>query len=504
MEELTGLVAFDWMLVFVAVAAVVVVASSLRQSPPGSRVGPLLIVPSVVGLASLGTALGLYPKETGHVRAQIADHAAALAGVAVVLVVSFALVDLVFNRLAVPGARYLGRRLGRPEAGADAALALSLIPAGLVCLLALVYIHGRVPPAWASASAVGHAGTGVTVVAQYDVPGHPLDLVFTGEREGYMTIGEGRIVRFRLPAGDEEAPRFTTVATGLRYPRGVALLGRRLFVAELGPLPCPRPFPVCKGDNAPGGSAEAGERRILRGSRGRVLAYDVRADGTLTGRRTILDRLPVVSSEHGVNGVTAGPDGRLYVSIGHVDRLHSDPAALRGHPNAHLLGTIVSVKPDGSDLRVVARGLRNAYDLTFDPEGRLYAADNDGDTRRGWRREEIVAIRDGANYGYPFDGTFAPYTTRTDPPLWVTHTKGSAGVEWVAGPQLIVGSCGAIERIALTKAGGEVTVARPNGASRLVELPGYGCVTGIEPDANGRLFATVFRLEGSGQLIELA
>ena len=42
--------------------------------------------------------------------------------------------------------------------------------------------------------------------------------------------------------------------------------------------------------------------------------------------------------------------------------------------------TILSLRPDGSDLRVYARGLRNPYGLAFQPgTGRLFASVNGRD-----------------------------------------------------------------------------------------------------------------------------
>jgi glucose/arabinose dehydrogenase len=62
---------------------------------------------------------------------------------------------------------------------------------------------------------------------------------------------------------------------------------------------------------------------------------------------------------------------------------------------------ILSFRPDGRDLRVVASGLRNPYGLVF--IGRtLYATVNGKDTL-GDREpaEMVVRIRRGANYGWP-------------------------------------------------------------------------------------------------------
>ena len=68
-------------------------------------------------------------------------------------------------------------------------------------------------------------------------------------------------------------------------------------------------------------------------------------------------------------------------------------------------GTILRVNPDGSDLEVVAWGLRNPFGLAFAADGNLYASDN-GYDNRGSRPianapDCIWLIRQGAWYGFP-------------------------------------------------------------------------------------------------------
>ena len=93
-----------------------------------------------------------------------------------------------------------------------------------------------------------------------------------------------------------------------------------------------------------------------------------------------------------------GPDGRLYWGSGStcdVCREHDARSA-----------AILSLRPDGSDLRVFARGLRNPYGLAFQPgTGRLYASVN-GQDHLGTKTdpepaETVVAVRRHAFYGWP-------------------------------------------------------------------------------------------------------
>jgi hypothetical protein len=151
----------------------------------------------------------------------------------------------------------------------------------------------------------------------------------------------------------------------------------------------------------------------------------------------------------------------------------------------------VSVKPDGTDLRVFAKGLRNVYGLTFDSRGQLYGADNSGPTRKGYQKEELLRIERGADYGYPAVARRAS----TPPGLRFLRTAGSGGIEWVAddassGGRLLLGSCAGLDTVLLTLGtNGETHVAPTAKIKRVRELP--GCVTAIKVRPQG-LVVTLF------------
>ncbi len=67
--------------------------------------------------------------------------------------------------------------------------------------------------------------------------------------------------------------------------------------------------------------------------------------------------------------------------------------------------SVMSCRPDGSDLRTVAWGLRNAYGLGFLPDGRLLAIDQGADDRGsrpiGEAPDLLFEVKDGAWYGWP-------------------------------------------------------------------------------------------------------
>lgn len=498
MESLTGIPSFDWALAQLYAVAGALVLGSVWWRSAGSRVYRVLVVPFVVGATGGAVLVILFASDTRTFLGQVDDRSAALGVAVAVVFVGIAIADFLVARTAPLVVRVLVRRRGA-RAG-DVALALTLSVPTALALFGIVRLDGRTLSGY-ELSQAGTSGGRAAVVAEYELPGQPMDLVFRSDSEGYFSFEDGRIARFVMPRSGAEL-ELTVVATGLRSPRGIAIVGDALIVAELGPLPCEQRFP-CKGENVGASSVEEGERRILRESNGRLQRFDIGSDGTLANRRVILGDLPVATSEHGVNAVTSGKDGRVYVSIGNLDRLFaaSFTDAERARPNFDLLGAVVSLRPNGRDLRVVASGLRNVYDLAFDDAGSLYGVDNDGETRRGWRREEVLEIRMGGHYGYPYDGTFGPYTHRTAPPLWVLDTVGSAGIEWVrwAGrSKLIVGSCTDVYAVELSDVGSAVVVKYPWAVERLLSVP--GCVTAVERVAAGRIAMTLFTFGGQPRL----
>ena len=87
--------------------------------------------------------------------------------------------------------------------------------------------------------------------------------------------------------------------------------------------------------------------------------------------------------------------GRLYLGSGSTCDVCTE--------KSRLSAAILSVNPDGTGLRVVARGLRNPYGLAVDPvTGRLYASVNGQDELgEGEPAETIVEVKNGRDFGWP-------------------------------------------------------------------------------------------------------
>lgn len=99
--------------------------------------------------------------------------------------------------------------------------------------------------------------------------------------------------------------------------------------------------------------------------------------------------------QHFTRTLVFGPDGRLYVSIGSSCNvcLEDDPRRAK----------IFSMKPDGTDFKEFARGLRNAVFFTWHPvTGKMWATEMGRDfLGDNLPPDEINVIEQGKNYGWP-------------------------------------------------------------------------------------------------------
>ncbi len=189
-------------------------------------------------------------------------------------------------------------------------------------------------------------------------------------------------------------------ATGLQHPTAMAFgPDGRLYVAEdVGKVVAvsrgsTRPQPYLLRLVVPLGLLWRG-RTLYVSETGKVEAFRGRT------RRVVVGGLPY--GRHQQDAIVAGPDGRLYLGSGST----CDACAEEDRRSA----AILSFRPDGSDLRVVARGLRNPYGLVF--AGRtLYATINGrDDLGDGEPAEEVVHVRTGASFGWP--SCWASYALR--------------------------------------------------------------------------------------------
>jgi len=221
------------------------------------------------------------------------------------------------------------------------------------------------------------------------------------------------------------------------------------------------------------GAAFVGDTLIVTNT-DRVVSIE--PDGT---QRTIVDGLPG-RGDHQTNHPLLGPDGKIYFGVGSVTNsgvVGSDNAAygwLKDNPAAHDVpasdvvlagrdfddrdvlgdlkrtvrtgafvpfgtattpgqvipgnvkasGAVLRCDPDGTNLEVVAWGLRNPYGLAFTPDGRLFATEHGMDNRSKRHIvgdfDDLYHIEEGRWYGWP---DFAS-GIRLDDPRWGDGGQG--------------------------------------------------------------------------------
>ena len=188
----------------------------------------------------------------------------------------------------------------------------------------------------------------------------PLNMVFVGSYQGTIhSLVDSN--------ADGVADEILRRADGLNTPNGIAYFDGKLFVAltdrvAFWPIP-----------------AEFGATLPI------TALIDIKSD------------LPREFA-HGRRYAAFGPDQKLYVAIGAPCNI-CEPKGLEG--------TIIRMDPDGSDVEVVARGVRNSVGFDWHPEtGVLFFTDNGadgmGDDIPADELNMVTSV--GQHFGFPFLG----------------------------------------------------------------------------------------------------
>lgn len=182
----------------------------------------------------------------------------------------------------------------------------------------------------------------------------------------------GRITVFRGITADGHPKETHVFATGLHQPFGIAF------------YPAEHPQWVYVGDTDA------------------VLRFPYR-DGDLqaSGAPEHIADLPHGDRGHSTRDVAFSPDGkRMYVSVGSASNV-DDPDTT---PGEKYRANILVFRPDGSDMKVYASGIRNPVGLAVDPkDGTLWCSVNERDgLGDNLVPDYITHVQEGGFYGWPW------------------------------------------------------------------------------------------------------
>ncbi|MFT6871348.1 MAG: glucose/arabinose dehydrogenase [Roseivirga sp.] len=165
--------------------------------------------------------------------------------------------------------------------------------------------------------------------------------------------------------GDMVADKVDTIATGLNMPNGVYFKDGDLFVAEVS--------------------------KILR-------FPDIMNNLAAPKSEVIFDEYPT-DGHHGWKFISFGPDGKLYVPVGAPCNVCD-----KSEEN-EVYASITRMNPDGSDMEVYVKGVRNSVGFAWHPvTGEMWFTDNGrdllGDDVPACELNHVSA--EGEHFGFPY------------------------------------------------------------------------------------------------------
>lgn len=180
--------------------------------------------------------------------------------------------------------------------------------------------------------------------------------LFVGTR-----FGDGTVYAIRDALGPH--PQVSKFVQGLKVPNGVAFHDGALYVAE--------------------------QRRILRFPQAEQHSDEPRIPEVVDAQ------LPYKTGLHAWKYLAFGPDDKLYVPVGAPCNVCDEKD----------FGLILRMNPDGSERKVVARGVRNSVGMSWHPlTGELWFTDNGrdmlGDESPADELNRMPVT--GLNFGFPF------------------------------------------------------------------------------------------------------
>lgn len=203
-------------------------------------------------------------------------------------------------------------------------------------------------------------------IAAYTVETPNARALALGE-DGTVYVGSldaGAVYAVRDDNHDGKADRVYTLVSGLNMPNGVAYLDGDLYIAE-----------------------------VSRISRLKGIAQQL---ANPPKPETVYDGYPT-DTHHGWKYLRVGPDRKLYIPVGAPCNICEPPK--------DIYSTLTRLDPDGNNLEIFARGIRNTVGFDWQPEtNELWFTDNGRDwLGDGAPPDELNhAPKAGMHFGYPY------------------------------------------------------------------------------------------------------
>jgi glucose/arabinose dehydrogenase len=202
---------------------------------------------------------------------------------------------------------------------------------------------------------------GFSLIKFADVP-RATAFAFDASGRMYATSQDGNVYLVTDQNGDGRADEVSIFASGFVFALGIAVnpSSGEVFVSHQGVISI-----LSDGDK----NNQADGERILAGD--------------------------IPFGEHQNDNLEFGPDGLLYLGVGSTCNACDDSNPLSG--------TILRFNTETGEREIFATGLRNPYDIAFQPgTGELFATDNGrDDLGMDSPFEELNHIIQGGDYGYP-------------------------------------------------------------------------------------------------------
>jgi glucose/arabinose dehydrogenase len=212
--------------------------------------------------------------------------------------------------------------------------------------------------------------------------------------------------KIKLPAGFEIeifADNVTNARTMVRSPKGIIFVGTRsegkvyAIVDEDGDNKADKQYVIAKKLTMPNGVAFK-DNALYVAEYNRILRFDnIEERLTNPPKPVVINEDYPSKKHHGWKYIEFGPDGKLYVPVG-------APCNICESKN-EIFNTITRIDPDGSNLEIVHKGIRNTVGFTWHPQTKdLWFTDNG----RDWMGDDMPscelnrATKDGLHFGYPY------------------------------------------------------------------------------------------------------